>query len=1379
MNQCFSARPRVSLLCLLLMPLWSSGEDPLAPGAFQDAWDCRGGAIVTPESDAYCRLPITVECRVNLLGKQEYNILVAHETKSSAGHWEVFTTPNDGTLHAYMPGWAPDHLHTTAAIVDGQWHRVSLILEDRSASLFVDGTLVATQEQRPVGGNRIPGPLALGGLVEGGFACNGLIDEVRITAGIVLPESAPDRELPVTEETIALWRFSSKNVALDETVHGRNGHVRPSNKIYTAEGREIPGGMPTALQPLPGPEDPVPLRNALGDVIRRLGLQSVNASQVTDAALLQWNHDFDWIGKKEYPASRPGGPERVKLESEVYDRHALVLDEDEGPLGTVLRRTGALLERLQSANGGLYLEAASDLTAIKAALEDEGAAQDGDSVKRLYLAACAVRRQLALLNPLLDFDSILCVVRGTFEGSVRSNPETADPQGGHFVTQYFGFNALPGGGIYLIRNYKSVPEIVNILADSVVENGRLKGRKLNYGAFATPDLSYDGESIVFAWTENAEHKWIYSKKTCFHIFKVNVDGSNLIQITDGDTNDFDPCWLPDGRIAFVSERRGGYIRCFDAYLKVRSYTLFSMLDDGGDVTPLSYFETSEWNPSVNNEGQLVYTRWDYVDRENCLGTRFWVSGIDGTNPRAPHGNYPLPYHTFPNHEPWKVENGREWDSRFGAPLVEMGIRAIPDSPLYIFTAAPHHGSVYGSLCMLDMRVPDDHHMSQIKRVTPDEPFPETEMPGRRHYRYGTPWPLSEDFYLCNEWENMILLDRYGNKELLVDLRSMPCAQDERLRIIDPIPVKPRPCPEVSPRQSPKSPGGEMAKATISVMDIYNSDLPFPDGTRIKWLRVVQNIPKTNHAMGVPMVGYERENTPRIPLGIVPVEEDGSAYFEAPVAKQLIFQALDENFMAVQSMRSSAFVHPGEQLTCLGCHEDTHAAAQRNGFPLAMQRPPSKLIPECGPVEPVSYYRQIKPIFEQRCVPCHVEKNTALQDMRYETLKEEYTFWFSGAMFTDMTTAYSGVHGGSRTIPGRFGARASKIGQSLFDAFHQDTVTAEDRHQIIQWLDCNSLRLGSYTREDAQLKGELVWPALDLDPGNPVGIDGTEPRLNGAFWHENTYGPFASLISEHAHDRILILDKSGAIVWEYGVPHPQDVWMLPNGNVLTTYYQGVREITRDKQVVWEYTTEKPNEIPTCQPLPDGNVLIGIVGECRLIEVNPKGEILHEVPLSTSERTPHAQFRLCRKTAEGTYLVPFTAEGAVREYDHDGKVIREFPRKQSPVCAIRLENGHTLISAGGTVTEYGFDDQVVWELAEHDIPDIQIGVFAGIQRLDNGNTIVCNWNARDNGDKIGAHVFEVTEDKRVVWKIAGTHIGQVAQCRLLSDDSMRPLFPHRGF
>ena len=1079
-------------LAVLLLVAW--------PAAAMDTagFAAATGAVVVPANPAYGALPLTVECRVKLAGCAGFNILVAHETKASATHWELFTTPRDGVLHAYLPGRRPNHVHTHAAIADGQWHAVMLTMELERVRISVDGILKADAQLSAPDGDKTPGPLVLGGLVEGGFGCEGVLSDVRISKGV---RAQTDAGFVADAATVGLWQLASGTPFKDLSALHNDGHFR-SRTALSADGLGG-GGMSTALQPLPPLEDIAPARAALAEACRQLNLKTVVAEKFRDAVLRQWQHDFVWDGKKEYPESRPGGPAAEVLKQQIFDAHALSSESDGGPLGAVLRRTAALFARLaREPHGPAWAARVADFRTLQAAVAAAHHAPDAPGYFAHYLAACALRRGLALDNPALNFDGLVCVARGTFAGSVRSNPTTADVQGGHFATQYFGFNALPGGGLYRVTHLKGEPQVVNVLADSVVENGRLKGRKLDHGAFATPDLSCDGRTLVFAWTENHEHKWNYATNTCFHLFKVNVDGSHLVQLTDGAFDDFDPCWLPDDRIAFISERRGGFIRCFAAALKVRNATLCSIRDDGSDLAALSYFETGEWNPTVNNDGRLVFTRWDYVDRENCLGTRFWVCNPDGTNPRAPHGNYPWPYHTFADHQPWKVIDGREIDSRRGAPLVEMGIRAVPDSPLYIFTAAPHHGEVFGALCMLDLRNPDDGHMAQVRRVTPDEPFPESETPARRHYKYGTPWPLNEDFYLCNIWEDVFLLDRFGNRELLCGLRDLPCAQDERLRLIDPIPLRARPRPPVIPPAVRRAGDAPKAPATIAIMNVYDADLPFPPGTRIKWLRVVQAIPKTNHAMGEPMIGYERENTPRIPLGIVPVEADGSAYFEAPVAKQLIFQALDENYRAVQSMRSVAFVHPGERLTCLGCHESPQRAATPLAKPpLALARAPSPLAPECGPVEPVSYYRQIKPLLEQRCVACHQAKKQGPQDMSYAALKEGYTFWFSGAMSGGMTSAYSGIHGGSRTIPGRFGALHSRIGQALFDKQHSAAVPAAERHQLVQWLDCNSPRLGAYDRETDQLRGALVWPTLDVDSRNVTGVESAQPALRGLFWHE--------------------------------------------------------------------------------------------------------------------------------------------------------------------------------------------------------------------------------------------------------------------------------------
>ena len=145
-----------------------------------------------------------------------------------------------------------------------------------------------------------------------------------------------------------------------------------------------------------------------------------------------------------------------------------------------------------------------------------------------------------------------------------------------------------------ISSFGSRPQLRDVLAESVVQTGRLQGQKLSGGrnkpwriaydgmgnlsgdetvggSFLSPDLSHDGQTIVFAYVEctgdrhHAHHtdpsRGHWDTGRCYHIFQVNVDGSNLIQLTDGTWNDFDPRWLPSGRIALVSERRGGYLRC--------------------------------------------------------------------------------------------------------------------------------------------------------------------------------------------------------------------------------------------------------------------------------------------------------------------------------------------------------------------------------------------------------------------------------------------------------------------------------------------------------------------------------------------------------------------------------------------------------------------------------------------------------------------------------------------------------------------------------------------------------------------------------------------------------------------------------------------------
>ncbi len=681
-----------------------------------------------------------------------------------------------------------------------------------------------------------------------------------------------------------------------------------------------------------------------------------------------------------------------------------------------------------------------------------------DVRREIYLQSRSIVRKIALANPLLKMDKMLFVKRH-------------DPGGiFHMCDQYYGCNGTPGGGLYVLSDpFGPEPKVTNLLENSVVENGRMKGRKLEGGTFLSPELSYDAKTILFAYSEcQGTEPYQWGPTVSYHIFKVNADGTGLVQLTDGATDDFDPCFLPNGRIVFVSERRGGYLRC-GRHCPV--YTMFTMEPDGSDVICISYHETHEWHPSVNNDGMIVYSRWDYVDRDTNVAHHIWTCYPDGRDPRSFHGNYPI--------------------KRESRPWMEMSTRSIPNSNKYVFSTGAHHGHAFGSLLLLNPRIEDDRAMSQLTRLTPEVVFPEAESPKSQikdYMIYGTPWPLDEDDHLCvydHKVSNrgIYWIDRFGNKELIY--------RDPEISCISPIPFRARPMPPVIPSATTqaardrKNPEDVNRPATVAVMNVYDSDFEWPQGTRIEALRIMQVLAKATAPPNSPRIGIANQTNARAVLGTVPVEKDGSAYFEVPPGKEIYFQAVDAKGMAVQSMRSGTYLHPGERMQCQGCHERKHRPpSQPVQTPLALRRAPSRIAPEVSGSNPFNYVRLVQPVLDRNCVECHVE-NKALDlsgkldanygwSRSYANLAAEYGFYFhvtNGSINT-------GIHGGSRTIPGAFGAKAAKL-MEYTDSRHYDVkLSDEDRHRLILWLDSNSEFYGSYENIEAQARGEIVLPSLE-------------------------------------------------------------------------------------------------------------------------------------------------------------------------------------------------------------------------------------------------------------------------------------------------------------
>ena len=787
----------------------------------------------------------------------------------------------------------------------------------------------------------------------------------------------------------------------------------------------------------------------------------------------------------------------VTFAPETYCTEALVTGTDRDPLDILLRRTAALLADVQALPGarGLGPER-RDLDALRA----EAAAvkpEDAAARRALFDRLLAARRRIAFANPLLDFKDLLFIkreVRGVME---------------HCCDQFYGQQQRSGGGLFVLSDpFGAKPALRDVLADARVVNGRMKDQPLAFGTRATqgkdggsllsPAVAYDGKNISFAYVEgvgsrrhishlNHAQDGHWEQGFCYHLFAVGADGSQLTQLTDGTFNDFQPCFTPAGRIAFISERRGGYLRCGRF---CPTFTLFDLAADGSDIRCLSFHETNEWSPAVTHDGMLLWTRWDYIDRHGCTAHHPWLTTPDGRNPRPVHGNYSF---------------------RYKRADMELDTRPIPNSHRLVATAAPHHGQAFGSLIVIDPRVEDDDAMAPVKRLTPDAGFPESQHGSQT---YGTAWPLSEKYFLCAyepvEVKNvavrhvfgLYLVDAFGNKELIYRDLGIAC--------LSPMPLRATARPPVIPEQRQRLKPGERGTADVTIADIYKSQQPWPEGTVIASLRVWQLFPlsvasaEIPHNIGIQLPeGFDSINIARVVLGTVPVEKDGSAHFTVPAGVEVFFQALDANGCAVQSMRSATAFMPGERMSCQGCHEPKGGAPQRTpaSTPLALKRAPSVLAPGPEGSNPFSFPRLVQPVLDKNCVACHAEKiksaqagqktpprlDSEVQDLQTKGWMNKGTRYF--ASYMNLAEPYGFTSYGSkrdwaspkfyRTTPGAFGARASKLYALLQKGHHDVKLTADETNRIVTWLDSVSQFYGVYEKAggEAQLAGGLAQPTL--------------------------------------------------------------------------------------------------------------------------------------------------------------------------------------------------------------------------------------------------------------------------------------------------------------
>jgi hypothetical protein len=197
---------------------------------------------------------------------------------------------------------------------------------------------------------------------------------------------------------------------------------------------------------------------------------------------------------------------------------------------------------------------------------------------------------------------------------------------------------------------------------------------------------------------------------------------------------------------------------------------------------------------------------------------------------------------------------------------------------------------------------------------------------------------------------------------------------------------------------------------------------------------------------------------------------------------------------------------------------------------------------------------------------------------------------------------------------------------------------------------------------------------------------------------------------------------------------------------------------EKKIVWNYDAPSGTEIHSAQPIGRDKVLFMQNGlPAKLILMNKasrKIEMEHVLQTARPDdpKSVHGQFRHVRMTKAGTYLVPHLNMGKVVEYDKNWKEIWSVPAP-SAWAAVRLKNGNTLISGNqhGYVREVNPKGETVWEINKNDLPGIPLYTVQEVNRLANGNTVICNWagsTKKENWPTV-VQIIEVTPDKKVVW------------------------------
>jgi len=544
------------------------------------------------------------------------------------------------------------------------------------------------------------------------------------------------------------------------------------------------------------------------------------------------------------------------------------------------------------------------------------------------------------------------------------------------------------------------------------------------GGVRDPQVHYNAQKILFSWRKGGQ--------PFFHLYEINIDGTGLRQITSGDYDDLEAAYLPDGGIVFCSSRCNRMVNCWF----VRVAVIHRCDADGSNIRALSTNIEQDNTPWVLPDGRILYQRWEYIDRSQVQFHHLWTMNQDGTGQMVYYGNM------HPD-------------------TVMLDAKPIPGTRKVLASFSPGHGRKEhaGFVTVVDSGQGPDVKES-ARRISKDPIWRD-------------PFPLSEDcFMVAGDKTDIRVMNDRGESLELYNLPKVD--RDRGLWVHEPRPLIARERERISFAQV------DLASATGRV---YLQDVNIGrkmEGVKrgeIKKLLVMEVLPKpVNFSGGMEPLTLGGSFTLERILGTVPVEEDGSAYFELPAMRSLFFVALDENEMSVKRMQSFMSVQPGEVVSCIGCHENRAGAPPPARAGLAGQRAPSLLQPIADVPDVFDFPRDIQPILDRHCVACHsYEKSERGGPISGGViLVGDRGPWYSHsyAMLTYRNQFADGRNAQGNRAPRTIGSSASPILKKLAGEHHGVKATDHERKMVRLWIESAAVYPGSYAALGSGMTGDI-------------------------------------------------------------------------------------------------------------------------------------------------------------------------------------------------------------------------------------------------------------------------------------------------------------------